>query len=192
MARYARFNPSIPQPAPVIGWYDTDIFTYPHLPRKSELLEITDDEVWQTRRQTPKFVYNGRLIEQPPEIKLDDVKAEQINGLRKACQQAIIAGFASDALGSTKFYPAQLTDQHNLQASVTTAMLPNCHDNWKTPLWVKDHHGNWSMVMHTREQLHIVAFDCRNHIALKQMRLAELTANVHSSASVEAVQAIAF
>lgn len=44
MAKYAQYNPADPSPQPVIGWYDTDVFNYPHLPPASQLMTVTDDQ----------------------------------------------------------------------------------------------------------------------------------------------------
>lgn len=49
MTRYASFDSTAIPPAPVTGWYDTGLFTYPSLPPDFDLLEIDDDTFWDNR-----------------------------------------------------------------------------------------------------------------------------------------------
>lgn len=43
MTKYARFDPSVNDPKPVIGWYDTDL-NYPTLPDMSGMLTLSDPQ----------------------------------------------------------------------------------------------------------------------------------------------------
>lgn len=63
MARYANFDSSDAPPQVIIGWYDTDVFDYPHLPSASDLLEMTDTQ-WEQHFINPNgwTVVNGQLI----------------------------------------------------------------------------------------------------------------------------------
>lgn len=36
MAQYVSFDPSLPSPQPIIGWYDAGVIPYPNLPPVSE------------------------------------------------------------------------------------------------------------------------------------------------------------
>ncbi len=67
MPKYAQYNPSLAAPSPVIGWYDTDNYTYPNLPAASGLLEITEAQ-WQARLTNPSgwAVSSGALVAYTP------------------------------------------------------------------------------------------------------------------------------
>jgi hypothetical protein len=60
MPRYARFDPSEPEPHPVTGWYDTDAFDYTRLPPAAELLVMTQEQ-WDERMRTRWVVRGGKL-----------------------------------------------------------------------------------------------------------------------------------
>ena len=45
MPKYARFDPSVAAPSPVIGWFNTDARAYPNLPPMSDLVEVPPD-IW--------------------------------------------------------------------------------------------------------------------------------------------------
>lgn len=48
MPKYAQFDWTVPDPSPVINWWDTDGITYPSLPDMRGMLQITDTE-WNGR-----------------------------------------------------------------------------------------------------------------------------------------------
>ena len=62
MAKLAQFDPTAPQPAPVIGWYDTDLLHYPNLPVSVILLT---DEDWAGRLFGHWAVQDGQLVPLP-------------------------------------------------------------------------------------------------------------------------------
>lgn len=63
MPQYAQFDPTAGSPAPVTGWYDTDILHYPNLPPESCLVQMTGAE-WAMHFIDPNgwSVKDGRLI----------------------------------------------------------------------------------------------------------------------------------
>jgi len=67
MPRYAQYDSASPSPAPVTGWYDTDILAYPNLPPASDLIEV-DASNWALHFNSPGgwTVEDGKLI--PPEF----------------------------------------------------------------------------------------------------------------------------
>lgn len=83
MTKYAQYNPNAAQPAPVIGWFDTDMFDYAQLPGPEQLVEITDEQ-WDDRMDRPSewAIDNGQLVRaeppSPPEPTIDDVLADKI------------------------------------------------------------------------------------------------------------------
>lgn len=63
MPKFAHYDPAVPSPQHIIGWYDTDELDYPSLPDPTNLLALTQAQ-WDTRLSTP-FVQNGILIATP-------------------------------------------------------------------------------------------------------------------------------
>ena len=68
MTQYAQYNPAL-SPAPVIGWYDTGVFTYPNLPPSTDLFEVTAAE-WAARLSNPSgwAISNGALVAYTPPV----------------------------------------------------------------------------------------------------------------------------
>jgi hypothetical protein len=69
MPKYAQYDPSVVAPAPVIGWYDTDILQYPNLPAASDLLELSEVQ-WEGRTAGPSCwaVSAGDLVAYTPPV----------------------------------------------------------------------------------------------------------------------------
>lgn len=62
-------------------------------------------------------------IEAASLLTLAQAQENQIAQLSAACQAEIVSGFSSSALGTAHTYPSKQTDQLNLAASVTTALI---------------------------------------------------------------------
>ncbi len=62
MTRYANFDHTITPLSPVLGWYDTDVFAYNSLPSLDDLIEITDNDVWDNRTNGQWGVQSGAVI----------------------------------------------------------------------------------------------------------------------------------
>jgi hypothetical protein len=69
MPKYAAFNPASAPPYAIIGWYDTDEFTYSNLPPSSELVEIAAAQ-WAQHFANPGewAVSNGALVAYMPPV----------------------------------------------------------------------------------------------------------------------------
>lgn len=80
-------------------------------------------------------------------------KSEEI---RAACEINIFSGFTCNALGESYLYPAKLTDQSNLVASVTDSLLVTEKEGWTTPFWCADSEGVWEFRNHTVDQIQTV------------------------------------
>ena len=67
MPKYALYDPAIPSPSVVTGWYDTDTFTYPNLPPSTNLFLLTEDQ-WQARVSNTSgwAVSNNELVSYTP------------------------------------------------------------------------------------------------------------------------------
>lgn len=71
MSLYAYYNHLDVESSPVLGWYDTDTFTYPTLPDFRDLLEVTQVQ-WDGRLANPSgwAVVAGELVSYTPPIPL--------------------------------------------------------------------------------------------------------------------------
>jgi hypothetical protein len=65
MAKFARFDPAVTGPSPVIGWYDMDGLDYPNPPPSAELIELTDAQ-WNDIPTSQWAVQNGALVHYTP------------------------------------------------------------------------------------------------------------------------------
>lgn len=69
MPKYAVYDPTGPEPWPVTGWYDLDLFKYSDLP--SHKIELTAEQ-WRDRMAGHWAVQNNTLVsytKPPPEHK---------------------------------------------------------------------------------------------------------------------------
>ena len=68
MPQFASFDPAT-DPAPVLGWYDTDEADYPALPPKDHLLEVSAAE-WEARLTDPAgwAISGGKLVAHVPPV----------------------------------------------------------------------------------------------------------------------------
>ena len=71
MTYYAQYDYSAPQPAPVLGWYDTGMFDYQNLPSPLHLIEISESE-WAMHFTNPDgwAISNEKLIEDSTPISI--------------------------------------------------------------------------------------------------------------------------
>lgn len=136
---------------------------------------------WQAAGNTPTPI---------PVPTLDAIKAQQTASVREACQQAIFAGFASDALGASHTYPAKATDQTNLQASVLASLLPGNAADWTTPFWCADASGAWAYVSHTAVQIQQAGRDGKAAILAALVKCQSLEAAISAATAPAQVQAV--
>ena len=66
MPRYGNFDHLATPPAPVLGWYDTDVFTYSFLPPMYDMLLITDPTFWDNRTTGFWGVTSGAFVDITP------------------------------------------------------------------------------------------------------------------------------
>ncbi|MEI6002742.1 hypothetical protein H3V53_38285 [Paraburkholderia bengalensis] len=121
---------------------------------------------------------------------LDEAKAAQKAIVSQACQDAILAGFASSALGATHHYPAKFTDQQNLNASVVASLLPGLAADWTTPFWCADADGTWAWLPHTAAQIQQAGRDGKAAILACLTRNQQLADAIDAATTPDAVQAI--
>lgn len=139
------------------------------------------------------FGYDGKSFINPNPVadtSLADAQAAQIGQNSAACQTAITAGFQSSALGDWHTYPAKVTDQQNLNASVVASLLPGIPATWVTPFWCEDENGSWAYVYHTAAQIQKVGQDAKGAILSNLTKNAQLQAQVMAATTVAEVQSI--
>jgi hypothetical protein len=85
MPKYAYFNAAA-NPAPVLGWYDTDVGEWPNLPESDYLVEVSaaywlirDSQAWRVR---------DRKLEVAPSITLMQAQAAQLALIGAAYESA--------------------------------------------------------------------------------------------------------
>lgn len=111
MPKYAQFNPAA-NPSPVLNWWDTDNYTWPNLPGKDYLLQITEAQ-WAARTSGSWQVQNRQLVAVPAQT-LANARTKQIALVSAGCNGALLGGFDSSALGSAYTYPSKPLDQTNI------------------------------------------------------------------------------
>lgn len=175
----------------IIAYYDSEDSP---VPAGVANTVVISDEQWQTCISTPGYkVVSGALA--PPPVPtaaqlLAQARAAQIASVTSACQTAILAGFASLALGAAHTYPAQITDQQNLSASVLASLLPALPTGWTTPFWCADASGNWSYASHTADQIQQVGRDGKAAIIAAIQKKAAIVAQINAATTIATVQAI--
>jgi hypothetical protein len=123
-------------------------------------------------------------------------QATQTATVSAACQAAIYAGFTSSALGSPYTYPAKVTDQQNLTASVLASLLPGIAADWTTPFWCATQPTDgtdpvWAYITHTGTQIQQVGSDAKAAILACLTKNAELAGQIAATTtSVADIQAI--
>lgn len=118
--------------------------------------------------------------------KIDDVKLSKIGEINTACEKEIVAGFKSDALGTSHNYQSEQIDQLNLIGVVTAGQ----DDYFKCG--VEDADGNvvWNYEMHTIAQLQKVLQDGKAIAQGLLQKANTLKAQVANATTIDEVNAI--
>jgi hypothetical protein len=86
-------------------------------------------------------------------------RAHKAAAISSCCTDAILAGFASSALGEPHTYPAKPNDQINLAGLVMRSFYPSVGPDWARPFWCMDVGHVWAYRMHTAAQIQQVGDD---------------------------------
>ncbi|WP_296652897.1 hypothetical protein [Paraburkholderia sp.] len=175
----------------ITGFYD-DAIGMP--PAGTLKLAITNDQ-WQACLASPgAYVVDTVAIAVmaappvDPTVVLASAKAVKISALQAACGAALVAGFASSALGAPHTYPSQKNDQDNLQSAV--AASGGQAGAWATPLWCEDQTGTWAYTAHTAAQVAQVNVDWVAFRTAAQSKYAAAVAQVNAATTADAVAAV--
>ena len=177
MTKYAYYDPTVMPNHQVIGWIDSDVEK--NMPPIGDLLEITDDQ-WAARTSDCFCVVDGALMGSKNIISI--AKSVQLGALSNCCQQQIISGFSSSALGAVHNYASDAVDQRNilLAAQSTGGGLLSCQG--ASDIWVR--------VPHTQPQAQQVVADFVAASDTARTKLSGLEAQIEAATTVEAVKAI--
>lgn len=115
MTQFAQYNPNVPSPSPVIGWYDTGAFTYSSLPPADELFALTETQ-WDDHFANPSgwAIIGGGLASYTPPVPAPTIPQQAqalLNGglsIVSASTPALNATYACDAQ-TTAYINAEIT-----------------------------------------------------------------------------------
>jgi hypothetical protein len=130
---YAQFDHTAPSPAPVIGWYDTEAFSYPSLPASADLLSMTQQQ-WDARMDGHWAVANGGTLVPytPPMPELS---------LRAQAEAALIAGVSIVSTSNPALdgvYPMTPEMRSDIQAEVLSLVVNQSFTNGGTVIGIGD------------------------------------------------------
>lgn len=111
----------------------------------------------------------------------------QLQILDEACAADIVSGFQSNALGAMYHYPAKMTDQANLTASVLASLLPTNPPTWTTFFWCADKFNVWALRSHSAAQIQKVGADGKDRVAKCIYQKVLLEAKINAAQTPEDV-----
>lgn len=126
-----------------------------------EALAYEGDVSIISRRATPTSIleWDGAAPVWTERGDMPAQRAHKAAAISSRCNDAILAGFVSSALGQPHSYPTKPNDQANLTGSVVRSFYPNVDADWRTPFWCADETGAWAFRPHTAAQIQQVGED---------------------------------
>lgn len=178
MPKFAFYDPALPSPQAVMGWYDTDADLHTQLPPAANLLQLTQAQ-WEGRLTTP-FVQKGKLVAAPALTAaqlLADAQIAQFVSLETAYASAIHIPVAYMATT----FQADTASQDILAKSLVAGSVPAGFywldaQNAKIPMTFAQLQGLAAAILAQGQ----AAFD----------RLQARKAAVRAAATVAAIQAV--
>lgn len=131
----------------------------------------------QSQNPTAWAIIDGEIVPSPG--LLAQAQVAQAQALSASCQQQILGGFSSSALGSEHNYPSDQKSQINVTLTAQNGGALWCATG-----------GVWSMSAHTAEQAQQVQKDLYAMIQTAQAKYAALLSQLNETTTVEAAQAI--
>jgi len=133
---------------------------------------------------------NGFPVAQAKSVSLQDLKSVQIKKISQDCQDSIIAGQLSSALGAEHLYPTAPIDQQNLTANFSSSLVPGLSSNWSTPQMCRDSDGVWAYRLHSAAQIQQVGIDVKAAIVAILLHKYALQSQINAATTIEAVKAV--
>lgn len=125
-----------------------------------------------------------------PDALLVIEKAQAKVRILAQCDNAIVGGFISNALGGAYTYPSKVVDQNNLAANVLSSMYPNLATTWTTPQLCADTNGVWAYKAHSVQAIQQVGTDGKSAIMACLIKNATLQAQITAASTLAALNAI--
>jgi hypothetical protein len=133
MPLYASFNPAAASPQPVLGWYDTDAFSYPNLPAAADLVIATQAQ-WDAQAEGNWFVNGGVLAQIAPAAPAPTVaQAAQAQFASLIAGGLTITSTATPAINGT--YAVDAAAQDNFSATETYVLANGAFPLGATQPW---------------------------------------------------------
>lgn len=183
MTKYASYSVRGPQPVPVAAWYDSCVAR--HLDFSQPGFMPVSEAQWAARHDKIWAVAGGGIVEYvAPAQSLDNAQQSQARKLTTACQQLIVSGFASSALGAVHNYASTAIDQRNLilAAQSSKGGVLSCQDTT----------GAWARVMHTQTQAQHALEDFVAMAGGARTKLSAREAQIANATNVADVQDVAW
>jgi len=110
--------------------------------------------------------------------------------IKSACENQILNGFNSSALGEIHHYPNNDRDQVNLSGSILRTTLPNTAPTDFYPFLCKDTNDVWDYRLHTAAQIQHVGVDSYNFILAQRTKNATLQYQISQATNQTELEAI--
>ncbi|ABE50946.1 hypothetical protein [Methylobacillus flagellatus] len=147
---------------------------------------------WYQRPASPGPYYHWQNEVESWVFDMDAARSAKSEVIRKACEDAILAGFQSLALGSPHQYPSDLEDQANLSSSVMRSTLPDSDPDQLYPFKCRSIEGVWEFRSHTAAQIQQVGRDSYAVILGHRQRHAQLQTLIQLARSETELEVIAW
>lgn len=129
--------------------------------------------------------FNKELIENlllPTEVfSLSKARLIKAASISASCEQFIVAGFDSSALGTIHTYPSNRDDQLNLSGTVQRSMMLGVLPTDTFEFLCKDLSGVWAYAVHTATQIQQAGKDAYSYILNARVKNATLQAQIAAS-----------
>lgn len=123
------------------------------------LVQVDEPVNWAGPTETSTLYWKDGVYQWIETAELAAQRERKAADMSKACNEAILAGFTSSALGAVYSYPSKMEDQANLTGSVVRSMYASNAPDWVTPFWCADATGDWQYRPHTVAQIQHVGDD---------------------------------
>lgn len=129
MTLYAYYNSSVSSPSPVIGFIDTEAFTFPRMPDARNLLPLTQAQ-WATRTDGFWAVSNGALVPYVPVPSTGSILLykKRVKAALSSSDATMIRIIEGSALGLTSLTQPDVVAFVNYRRSLRTILnetMPN-------------------------------------------------------------------
>jgi hypothetical protein len=136
MTQYAYFDPTKPDPKPVLGWYDTTWAHYPNLPDASNLLGMSQQQ-WAARLGGLWAVQGGTLVPYSPPVPAPSLAQQAATMLAGGL---MVSSSGDGALNAT--YPCDSLTQQHVSAEIVSLLLNGTFTDGATTISWLDAAGN--------------------------------------------------